>query len=419
MQCVPDLQIVFAKVNISEMEGDRIILGTVASITVTVAVRNRGENAYNTRLIATFPHELVYRGLIHGPHLLSCQQLRDITETNVTCDIGNPLQSGSAVEFGIDMSVIELTTPTQEFRVGLKALSDNPENETTMDDNMMMTDAIRTVAQANFGIEGIAVPSRIPFDSSRSSVENLAMPHNEFEIGQHVNHTYYVINSGPAGVGELELVISWPWKIKNGSYLLYVTSIEHSESAHCEAEGLIDPLGLLDSADSNEESSNSIPDSAAIHHLPEEECKYSEYTLCVPISCHVHYLPANGTAEIWIVSRLFERSLFQSKTFVLNVTSTANISTNAPNLTILAGHRRLFNVTTAITGPITDPSDEEIEIWILAVAAGGTLLILIVLVVLLAYFGFFRRSKKEQLNKEKKLLEEEVRMLSMTKVDCT
>jgi uncharacterized protein YneF (UPF0154 family) len=130
-------------------------------------------------------------------------------------------------------------------------------------------------------------------------------------------------------------------------------------------------------------------------------------------------LPANGTAEIWIVSRLFERSLFQSKTFVLNVTSTANISTNAPNLTILAGHRRLFNVTTAITGPITDPSDEEIEIWILAVAAGGTLLILIVLVVLLAYFGFFRRSKKEQLNKEKKLLEEEVRMLSMTKVDCT
>jgi hypothetical protein len=272
MQCVPDLQIVFAKVNISEMEGDRIILGTVASITVTVAVRNRGENAYNTRLIATFPHELVYRGLIHGPHLLSCQQLRDITETNVTCDIGNPLQSGSAVEFGIDMSVIELTTPTQEFRVGLKALSDNPENETTMDDNMMMTDAIRTVAQANFGIEGIAVPSRIPFDSSRSSVENLAMPHNEFEIGQHVNHTYYVINSGPAGVGELELVISWPWKIKNGSYLLYVTSIEHSESAHCEAEGLIDPLGLLDSADSNEESSNSIPDSAAIHHLPEVGC---------------------------------------------------------------------------------------------------------------------------------------------------
>ena len=72
----------------------------------------------------------------------------------------------------------------------------------------------------------IALPSHLSFDPTNPPVNVSIIPEKEFQIGQHVNHSYYVINSGPTSVSELELVVSWPWKIKNGSYLLYITMMK-------------------------------------------------------------------------------------------------------------------------------------------------------------------------------------------------
>jgi hypothetical protein len=55
---IPDLQITSSFVNISGVNNEAFVIGNISEIAVIVSVRNSKGNAYNARIIATFPREM-------------------------------------------------------------------------------------------------------------------------------------------------------------------------------------------------------------------------------------------------------------------------------------------------------------------------------------------------------------------------
>jgi integrin alpha 8 len=91
-KCIPDLQIFSPQVNISGEQRDYFVLGSVSEIVVAVTVRNTGESAYDARLIATFPHELMF--LSSTNNRVSCGSgSHNDDKIQVTCALGNPLEN--------------------------------------------------------------------------------------------------------------------------------------------------------------------------------------------------------------------------------------------------------------------------------------------------------------------------------------
>ncbi|XP_062517663.1 integrin alpha-V-like isoform X1 [Corticium candelabrum] len=415
--CIPDLHIGLVKVKVSGKDGNVILRGEANEMTVFVTVTNKEENAYNARLIVTFLSDLRYIGLDKDT-LFSCDASKDsIGQNRIICPLGNPFQSKDSVTFGIKINVQSLSADIQDFKVSLEAKSDNPENATTLIDNYYETESIIVETKAAYGFnDGRPSTAQIEFDIDKPTVDVSREPTNQREIGQFVNHTYSVINKGPSVVNFVNLDILWPWKVKKGNstYLLYITDLKMPSSTQCNTGDIENPLKL--EAPVVEESNATTVEGEIVTRTkrsirslrasseqlcPEEkDCPGSSNALCCPIKCRISQLQKGGTADIEIVSRLYERSLVQGKISALNVTSFANVSAEIENYVNGDPLPKSINVTTQITQP-AEVTDESLEVWIIIVVVIVTVLILIAAVILLAYLGFFKRAKKEQLNKEK------------------
>jgi integrin alpha 8 len=239
--CIPDLQITSSFVNISGKNNNTFVIGSISEIVVVVSVRNDKESAYNARLIATFPRELI----LSSP--LSCDNQRE-SKSQVTCSLGSPFGTNKTSELKIRMSVSELRIATKSFQVELEAVSDNTE-KLTLYDNTWVSPPIITTGEADFELsDGKAVPDRIGFNPSSPVVDVSVSPKDEYQIGPQVTHSFNVLNNGPSPVSQAELFILWPLLLdqdKNDSYLLYLIDVNAPESVACDMRTYKDPLGIL------------------------------------------------------------------------------------------------------------------------------------------------------------------------------
>jgi hypothetical protein len=342
-KCIPDLQIFSPQVNISGEQRDYFVLGSVSEIVVAVTVRNTGESAYDARLIATFPHELMF--LSSTNNRVSCGSgSHNDDKIQVTCALGNPLEN-QFIELGIRMGVMDLTAATSSFRVVLEAVSANPEENTTLKDNTWTSPIIRTAAQAEFGISaGLAVPDRIGFDYLSPSVDIDAPLERESQIGRLVTHSFTVLNNGPSTVRQSELLIYWPLFLKkdnNDSYLLYIIDVLAPKSVVCDTRGFKDPLGLAAKPVTDQVSElRKLRSVGPLSHIEEN---YSNYT---SIRCQLQAFAKETNADITVISRLYERSLVKEKVVELDISSIAILSVpEVSNLRFIGGFSKSLRVS--------------------------------------------------------------------------
>jgi hypothetical protein len=127
-----------------------------------------------------------------------------------------------------------------------------------------------------------------------------------------------------------------------------------------------------------------------------------------------------ASAEIVVVSRLFEHTLVEQNITELNISSVAVLKIpETDNLKIIGGNLKQLILGTQITRlkplRITKPkpfefeacgASVEISVYVIIIAVLGTGLLLIATLAVLWRLGFFKRPKKEQLEREKRELAE-------------
>jgi integrin alpha 8 len=410
--CTPNLQITSKFVNISGRNSNAFVIGSISEIVVVVSVKNAKENAYNARVVVTFPRELT----LLSP--LSCDNERE-DKSKVICYLGNPLGTNETRYLEIRMSVSGLTVATKSFQVELEAVSDNTE-KLTLYDNTWVSPPIITTGEADFELsDGKAVPDRIGFNPSSPVVDVSVSPKDEYQIGPQVTHSFNVLNNGPSPVSQAELFILWPLLLdqdKNDSYLLYLIDVNAPESVACDMRTYKDPLGILaittegdeESTGNGESGSRKKRSQRAFRSLspdtsPETIAKECENDQKICIHCRLQSFAKGASAEIIVISRLYERSLVEKDVRELNISSVAVLKIpEIENLKITGGHFRNLTLTTRITEP-SEVSDETLEVWVIIVVVIGTALLLIGVIAILGCLGFFKRSKKEQLEREKEM----------------
>jgi integrin alpha 8 len=405
--CIPDLQITSSFVNISGKNNNTFVIGSISEIVVVVSVRNDKESAYNARLIATFPRELI----LSSP--LSCDNQRE-SKSQVTCSLGSPFGTNKTSELKIRMSVSELRIATKSFQVELEAVSDNTE-KLTLYDNTWVSPPIITTGEADFELsDGKAVPDRIGFNPSSPVVDVSVSPKDEYQIGPQVTHSFNVLNNGPSPVSQAELFILWPLLLdqdKNDSYLLYLIDVTAPNSVACDMRTYKDPLGILrigTDAEYRKRRSQRISRNLSPDTTPEAivaECK-NNTQIC--IHCRLQSFANEAGADITVISRLYERTLVKKSIKELNISSTAvHRIPETDNLKIIGGNLNYKRLHLALATQITEPSevsDELIETWVIVVAIIGTALFDIALIVILYLLGFFKRTEKGLLEREEKEL---------------
>uniref|UniRef100_A0A674H2G2 Integrin subunit alpha 6 n=1 Tax=Taeniopygia guttata TaxID=59729 RepID=A0A674H2G2_TAEGU len=331
-----------------------------------------GEDAYEAKLIATFPDSLTYSAF---------REMRGYPEKQLTCganqngsqaecELGNPFKRNSNVTFYLILSTTKVNVDTTDLDIDLK-------------------------------LETVAKPSQVYFGGNiigESAVKS------EDDIGNLIEYEFRVTNLGRPlkTFGTASLDIQWPKEISNGKWLLYLMKIDSKglEKVYCQPENEINSLHVAESHNSRrkrEVAEKQITDSQAFSLFSERKYKTLSCNVnarCVDIKCPLKGL--DSKASIVLRSRLWNSTFLEeySKMNYLDILVRASISVPAAAKNVkLTNEVAQVRVTVFPAKPVALYTG--VPWWIIAVAILAGILMLALLVFLLWKCGFFRRSRYE------------------------
>ncbi|OXB77987.1 UNVERIFIED_CONTAM: hypothetical protein H355_009558 [Colinus virginianus] len=289
-----------------------------------------GEDAYEAKLIATFPDSLTYSAF---------REMRGYPEKQLTCganqngsqaecELGNPFKRNSNVTFYLILSTTKVNVDTTDLDINLKL-----ETTSTQVNSTAITASAKVVLELLLSLTGVAKPSQVYFGGN--IIGESAMK-SEDNIGNLIEYEFRVTNLGRPlkAFGTASLDIQWPKEISNGKWLLYLMKIESKglEKVSCQPQNEINFLHVAD-------------------------CKVN--ARCVDIRCPLKGF--DSKASILLRSRLWNSTFLEVRVTVFPAKPVA-LYTGVPW-------------------------------WIIAVAIFAGVLMLALLVFLLWKCGFFQRSR--------------------------
>eukprot|EP00118_Oscarella_pearsei_P025366 m.308055 g.308055 ORF g.308055 m.308055 type:complete len:1044 (+) comp43326_c0_seq1:101-3232(+) len=408
--CIPDLQISSAVISPSGV----LKLGDTPSVTLAVSVLNNDEAAFASYVKIIYIQELTLEHISLNNKFISCDQKSEGLVTSVTCEIGNPLPSKqqAALEFVLLLGRLSLTTTS--FNITIETGSANPENG-TLDDNLRVTDPVRLISVADFGIQGGSSPTQVPFDPAQPIGSGLIPPLSIPQIGRTVNHTFFVQNKGPSPIPQSEVVINWPWKVSDNRNLLYIVGVIVVGPGQCNAEqrGFVNPSNLL----SEVPSASPPPATPASGRRRRDDASRREkraevadcgagnaYAVCKPFTCSLGNMAPGDKIDIRILARLYEQTLLQDGIQALNITSVATMALSSADLVAVYNEPDALPKTVSIRMDVVDAEkkeeNEERKPWVIPVVVVASALFLTLVIILMVYLGFFKRPTKDRLEEE-------------------
>ncbi|NXR97643.1 ITA6 protein, partial [Oxylabes madagascariensis] len=361
-----------------------------------------GEDAYEAKLIATFPDSLTYSAF---------REMRGYPEKQLTCganqngsqaecELGNPFKRNSNVTFYLILSTTKVSVDTTDLDINLKL-----ETTSTQVNLTPIAASAKVVLELLLSLTGVAKPSQVYFGGN--IVGESAMK-SEDDIGSLIEYEFRVTNLGRPlkTFGTASLDIQWPKEISNGKWLLYLMKIDSKglEKVSCQPKKEINSLDkcslCLESHNSRrkrEVAEKQITDSQAFSLFSERKYKTlscSANARCVDIKCPLKGL--DSKASIVLRSRLWNATFLEeySKMNYLDIVVRASISVPAAAKNVkLTNEVAQVRVTVFPAKPVALYSG--VPWWIIAVAILAGILMLALLVFLLWKCGFFRRSRYE------------------------
>ncbi|KAM9010455.1 integrin alpha-6 isoform 1-T1 [Ara ararauna] len=357
-----------------------------------------GEDAYEAKLIATFPDSLTYSAF---------REMRGYPEKQLTCganqngsqaecELGNPFKRNSNVTFYLILSTTKVNVDTTDLDINLKL-----ETTSSQVNSTPITASAKVVLELLLSLTGVAKPSQVYFGGN--IIGESAMK-SEDNIGNLIEYEFRVTNLGRPlkTFGTASLDIQWPKEISNGKWLLYLMKIDSKglEKVSCQPESEINSLHVAESHNSRrkrEVAEKQTTDSKTLSLFSERKYKTLDCNVnarCVDIKCPLKGL--DSKASIVLRSRLWNSTFLEeySKMNYLDILVRASISVPAAAKNVkLTNEVAQVRVTVFPAKPVALYTG--VPWWIIAVAIFAGILMLALLVFLLWKCGFFQRSRYE------------------------
>ncbi|XP_014809938.1 PREDICTED: integrin alpha-6 isoform X2 [Calidris pugnax] len=357
-----------------------------------------GEDAYEAKLIATFPDSLTYSAFremrAYPEKQLTCGANQNGSQAE--CELGNPFKRNSNVTFYLILSTTKVNVDTTDLDINLKL-----ETTSTQVNLAPITASAKVVLELLLSLTGVAKPSQVYFGGN--IIGESAMK-SEDHIGNLIEYEFRVTNLGRPlkTFGTASLDIQWPKEISNGKWLLYLMKIDSKglEKVSCQPESEINSLHVAESHNSRrkrEVAEKQITDSKAFSLFSERKYMTLDCNVnarCVDIKCPLKGL--DSKASIVLRSRLWNSTFLEeySKMNYLDIVVRASVSVPAAAKNVkLTNEAAQVRVTVFPAKPVALYTG--VPWWIIAVAIFAGVLMLALLVFLLWKCGFFKRNKKD------------------------
>ncbi|XP_067994668.1 integrin alpha-6 isoform X1 [Melanerpes formicivorus] len=357
-----------------------------------------GEDAYEAKLIATFPDSLTYSAFremkAYPEKQLTCSANQNGSQAE--CELGNPFKRNSNVTFYLILSTTKVNVDTTDLDINLKL-----ETTSTQVNSTPITASAKVVLELLLSLTGVAKPSQVYFGGN--IVGESAMK-SEDNIGNLIEYEFRVTNLGRPlkTFGTASLDIQWPKEISNGKWLLYLMKIDSKdlEKVSCQPENEINSLHFAESHNSRrkrEVAEKQITDGKTLSLFSERKYMTLDCNMnarCVDIKCPLKGL--DSKASIVLRSRLWNSTFLEeySKMNYLDILVRASISVPAAAKNVkLTNEAAQVRVTVFPAKPVALYTG--VPWWIILVAILAGILMLALLVFLLWKCGFFKRNKKD------------------------
>ncbi|XP_064778547.1 integrin alpha-5-like [Oncorhynchus masou masou] len=390
--CVPDLKLA--------VHGDRkeVYLGDDNLLTLTFNARNEGEGgAYDAELYVVLPPEADYSGIARNNESLTqltCSYEAENQTRYLSCDLGNPMKSGTSLWAGLRFTVPRLkdTRKTVQFELQIRSQNENNSH------SEVVPYKLEVVVQADVILQGVSRPDKVFFPPLNWKVSKT--PQEEQDIGPVIQHVYELVNKGPSGISHTVLQLSCPLSVQ-GQGLLYPLEMSTEGPLNCTTNHSINYLQLKLQQTSTEQPPLLVP--GQDHHIERREVQrdqLAEHTNlscsnveCWTLQCNVGLLEKGTSAILKLRSRIWAETFIERayKGYVLECL--ARFSVVKMPYTILP--KEVPSGSKKVVTPLVwnkQDSQYSVPLWIIILAILAGLLLLALLIYVLYKLGFFKRS---------------------------
>ncbi|XP_034451208.1 integrin alpha-2 [Hippoglossus hippoglossus] len=371
--CISDLVLSVTTDSKESSSAPILVSANNRELSFEVVVRNKKENAYNTRVSATFSSNLYYSSVVPPTDSVKCTSTQ--TQT-VTCLVGYPaLKTNEEVKFQLNFEY-SLDQMQNQAEVNFEAKSDGKE-ERPADNKVDISIPVRYDA----GIV-LSRQSNINFYVANATNTPVTTVKTLDDIGPEFNFTVKV-STGNFAVNLLYLTIGLPMTTKGGNNLLYVTKVvtQTGGSVSCDSSSLVDRLkigGKTHKVTFSEES---------LRGMDVLDCKTAK---CEYIKCNLKDTDVKSDYFVMVKTRIWSGTFNLATYQTIELTSSVALEASNPDLVII-GLKELPVVLT-----ISKPGETaDVPVGVIVGSAIGGLALLALAVGLLWKFGFFKRKYKQ------------------------
>uniref|UniRef100_A0A8C1W3U8 Integrin, alpha 5 (fibronectin receptor, alpha polypeptide) n=1 Tax=Cyprinus carpio TaxID=7962 RepID=A0A8C1W3U8_CYPCA len=214
--CVPDLKI--------SVHGDRkeVYMGDDNSLTLTFNAKNDGGGAYEAELYVVLPPEADYSGIARNNESLTqltCSYETENQTRYLSCDLGNPMKSGTSVT------------------LRLSICSKNENNS----QSEVVSYKLEVVVQSDVILQGVSRPDKVFFPPPNWKLTKNVMV--EQDVGPSVQHTYELVNNGPSRISHTLLQLKCPMRLQSNRFI-YPLEVTTEGPVNCTTHNIVNPLNL-------------------------------------------------------------------------------------------------------------------------------------------------------------------------------
>ncbi|XP_052015754.1 integrin alpha-2 [Apodemus sylvaticus] len=343
-------------------------------LTFSVVLRNRGESAYNTVVLAEFSENLFFASFsmpVDGTEV-TCQV--GSSQKSVTCDVGYPaLQSEQQVTFAINFD-FNLQNLQNQAAINFQAFSESQEtnkadNSVSLTIPLLYDAELHLTRSTNINFYEISSDENAP--SAINSVEDIG-PKFIFSLK---------VTVGSAPVSMALVTIHIPQYTKEKNPLLYLTGIQTDQVGDISCVAEINPLKLPSTASPVSFKSENF------RHTKELDCRTAS---CSNITCWLKDLHVKAEYFINVTTRVWNGTFAASTFQTVQLTAAAEIDTHNPQLFVIEDN--------AVTIPlmIMKPTEKaEVPTGVIVGSIIAGILLLLAMVAGLWKLGFFKRQYKK------------------------